>query len=87
MALARDARALKMSGASEIWHTMKPFAESSERNSGAHMGIRDFEPVDARARAAGLALEEDNAVPANNRLLVWRRTDAAARTGAGEEQS
>ncbi|MCR6625727.1 MAG: class I SAM-dependent methyltransferase [Pseudoxanthomonas sp.] len=35
-------------------------------------GIRDFEAVDALARAIGLALVEDNAMPANNRCLVWR---------------
>jgi len=34
-------------------------------------GIRDFEAVDAMARSAGLALWEDWAMPANNRLLVW----------------
>lgn len=36
--------------------------------------IRDFEAVDAEARQAGLRLVEDNAMPANNRLLVWCRT-------------
>lgn len=36
-------------------------------------GVRDFEAVDALARAAGLALQADHAMPANNRLLVWRR--------------
>ena len=36
-------------------------------------GIRDFEAVDARARAIGLALVEDVEMPANNRCLVWRR--------------
>ena len=35
-------------------------------------GIRDFEKVNALAEVAGLALAEDNAMPANNRLLVWR---------------
>lgn len=35
-------------------------------------GIRDFEAVDAAARDIGLVLAEDNAMPANNRLLVWR---------------
>ncbi len=39
----------------------------------AHQGIRDFEKVDALARSAGFSLLEDNAMPANNRLLVWRR--------------
>ena len=36
-------------------------------------GIRDFEAVDALARAAGLRLIEDRAMPANNRCLVWQR--------------
>jgi cyclopropane fatty-acyl-phospholipid synthase-like methyltransferase len=35
--------------------------------------IRDFEAVDALARAQGLALVQDYAMPANNRTLVWRR--------------
>jgi len=38
-----------------------------------HRAIRDFEKVDALARRAGLTLLEDNAMPANNRLLVWRK--------------
>jgi SAM-dependent methyltransferase len=37
-------------------------------------GLRDFEAVDALARAAGLRLAEDVAMPANNRCLVWRGT-------------
>jgi SAM-dependent methyltransferase len=36
-----------------------------------HRGIRDFEAVDALARAAGLSLLEDRAMPANNRCVVW----------------
>lgn len=36
-------------------------------------GIRDFEKVDAAARATGMVLVEDNEMPANNRLLVWRK--------------
>lgn len=36
-------------------------------------GIRDAEAVDALAQAQGLALQEDVAMPANNRCLVWRR--------------
>ncbi|WP_421568333.1 DUF938 domain-containing protein [Stenotrophomonas sp. PD6] len=36
-------------------------------------GIRDAEAVDALAAAQGLALIEDLAMPANNRLRVWRR--------------
>ena len=36
-------------------------------------GVRDFEAVDALARAQGLSLEADHAMPANNQLLLWRR--------------
>mgnify|MGYP000853297370 CR=1 FL=1 len=36
-------------------------------------GIRDFEAVDALARHIGLRLQDDIAMPANNRCLVWRR--------------
>jgi hypothetical protein len=36
-------------------------------------GLRDFEAIDRLAQDAGLKLCEDNAMPANNRLLVWRR--------------
>lgn len=36
-------------------------------------GVRDFEAVDALARAQGLVLQRDIAMPANNRTLVWRR--------------
>lgn len=37
-----------------------------------HQGIRDLEAVDALAQRAGLVLEENRAMPANNRCLVWR---------------
>jgi hypothetical protein len=30
--------------------------------------------VDELANSAGFTLEEDHAMPANNRLLVWRRS-------------
>ncbi|RPI47771.1 MAG: DUF938 domain-containing protein [Betaproteobacteria bacterium] len=43
------------------------------RGRNASSGIRDFESVDALACGIGLALAEDNAMPANNRLLVWRK--------------
>ncbi|MSP43831.1 MAG: DUF938 domain-containing protein [Alphaproteobacteria bacterium] len=36
-------------------------------------GVRDFEAVDALARAIGLRLVADHPMPANNQLLVWRR--------------
>ncbi|MFZ5635228.1 MAG: DUF938 domain-containing protein [Pseudomonadota bacterium] len=42
-------------------------------------GIRDFEAVDALAAAAGLTLIEHVAMPANNRMLIWRRSIAAGR--------
>ncbi|HJX58290.1 MAG TPA: DUF938 domain-containing protein, partial [Thiobacillus sp.] len=35
-------------------------------------GIRDLEAVDTLARAQGLILQQDIAMPANNRTLVWR---------------
>ena len=38
-----------------------------------HSGIRDFEALDALARAQQLTLSADHAMPANNRTLVWRR--------------
>lgn len=47
--------------------------ERELKSRGAHMGIRDFEAVDALARDAGLKPVEDRAMPANNRCLVWRR--------------
>ena len=36
-------------------------------------GLRDFEKISALAESAGLTLQEDNAMPANNRLLVFQR--------------
>lgn len=36
-------------------------------------GIRDFEAVDALAKAIGLKLVKDHAMPANNRLIIWQR--------------
>lgn len=38
-----------------------------------HSGIRDFEWINDLAKQSGLILIEDNAMPANNQLLVWRR--------------
>jgi SAM-dependent methyltransferase len=37
-------------------------------------GVRDFEALDALARAAGLTLTRDYTMPANNRTLVWHKT-------------
>jgi SAM-dependent methyltransferase len=45
--------------------------DASLKAQAAHMGIRDFEVVNALATAHGLALQGDHAMPANNRLLVW----------------
>jgi cyclopropane fatty-acyl-phospholipid synthase-like methyltransferase len=50
--------------------------DASLRARTAHMGIRDFEAVDELARAIGLRLLEDVAMPANNRTLVWQRSAA-----------
>ena len=36
-------------------------------------GVRDFEQVDALARANGLELVEDLSMPANNRSIWWRK--------------
>jgi cyclopropane fatty-acyl-phospholipid synthase-like methyltransferase len=36
-------------------------------------GVRDFEALDSEARAHGLRLTANHAMPANNRTLVWRR--------------
>lgn len=36
-------------------------------------GIRDFEHIEHAAMMSGLQLVEDNAMPANNRLLVFRK--------------
>ncbi|HWK52234.1 MAG TPA: DUF938 domain-containing protein [Steroidobacter sp.] len=36
-------------------------------------GIRDFEAVDRLAQEIGCTLVQDHPLPANNRLLVWRR--------------
>lgn len=38
------------------------------------MGIRDLDDLNNLARAVGLLLEKDVAMPANNRLLVFRST-------------
>jgi Protein of unknown function (DUF938) len=50
----------------------RAFDESLKRQSPTS-GIRDFEAVDAMAASIGFELIADHAMPANNRLLVWRR--------------
>ncbi len=47
--------------------------DASLRARDPRMGIRDFAAVDALARAIGLRLVDDVAMPANNRCLVWTR--------------
>ena len=42
-------------------------------------GIRDFEAVDALARAAGFTLVADHPMPANNQTIVWKLDSAVAR--------
>lgn len=37
-------------------------------------GVRDFEWVNGLAESAGLSLIEDNAMPANNQFLVWKKS-------------
>lgn len=48
--------------------------EQTLKSWGPHMGIRDFEAVDALAQGADLRLLEDCAMPANNRCLVWQKS-------------
>lgn len=43
------------------------------REKASHRGIRDFEAIQQQAGENGLLLLEDVAMPANNRLLVWRK--------------
>ncbi len=47
----------------------------SLRTQAPHMGIRDMEDLKVLAEETGFVLEEDFGMPANNRLLVWRRTE------------
>ncbi len=48
--------------------------DRSLRQRDPSSGIRDFEAVDALASDAGLRVVADHAMPANNQLLIWRRT-------------
>ena len=47
--------------------------DESLKSRAPHMGIRDIEAVDRLARAAGFAMIDDVAMPANNRTLIWQR--------------
>lgn len=42
-----------------------------------YSAIRDFEAVNRLAEAAGFGLSGDREMPANNRLLIWRKGQAA----------
>lgn len=44
------------------------------RSRAPHMGIRDIEDLLDLAALSDFSLAGDRAMPANNRLLVWRRT-------------
>lgn len=48
--------------------------DASLRSQTPHMGIRDAEQVMALAEQNGFRLVRDEAMPANNRLIVWERT-------------
>ena len=43
------------------------------RSRGEHMGIRDIVDLEALAGSVDLRLEDSVAMPANNRILVWRK--------------
>jgi cyclopropane fatty-acyl-phospholipid synthase-like methyltransferase len=47
--------------------------DASLRARDAGMGIRDWQAIDTLAVHAGLQLLKDEAMPANNRLLIWCR--------------
>ncbi len=42
------------------------------KNRDPESGIRNFEDLDQLAQQAGLSLQADYAMPANNRILCWR---------------
>jgi SAM-dependent methyltransferase len=44
----------------------------------AASGVRDLDDLEALGRSVGLRLSGEVALPANNQILVWRRTGAAA---------
>ena len=45
-------------------------------------GIRDFEKIDALARAAGFSLKADYPMPANNQTIVWTQGTSAVKAPA-----
>lgn len=82
--VAGAARALRPGGVFALYgpfrrggvHTAASNArfDASLRAADPAMGVRDAEAVAAEAAAAGLAPAGDVAMPANNRLLCWRKT-------------
>ena len=48
--------------------------DMSLKAQGEHMGLRNVEDVNKVAQDNGLTLVEDCGMPANNRLLVWKKT-------------
>lgn len=38
------------------------------------MGVRDFDDLDALAQKAGMEFQHDYALPANNHILLWRKS-------------
>jgi SAM-dependent methyltransferase len=57
-------------------YTTESNAEFDEllRGRDPESGLRDAEAVDALARQQGLVLAADHSMPANNQLIVWKRT-------------
>lgn len=47
--------------------------DASLRAGDPGMGIRDWNDMDAQAVQVGLSVVKDQAMPANNRLLIWQR--------------
>jgi hypothetical protein len=45
-------------------------------------GVRDFDDIAALARRCGMTVEEDNPMPANNRLLVFRKSARCGKSGS-----
>ena len=48
--------------------------DASLRAQASHMGIRDIEAMRNLAGTHGFMIHEDQALPSNNRLLVWQRS-------------
>lgn len=44
------------------------------KNRDPESGVRDFEAIDKLARVQGMSLQQDFSMPANNRVLAWKKT-------------